>query len=103
MTSSLSRCCSLPTARPPTTVSPTPAPPFFSLTRMLCSILLFVLYAIITILCVHLYRRWAQGENTTTTQHIHVSKPSHFLETFCVLHVSPNMKRAVFLHRKLLV
>ncbi|KAM4537467.1 uncharacterized protein PAE49_021782 [Odontesthes bonariensis] len=47
----------------PNVLSPTPAPPphAFPWTRVICGVLLFILYNIILILCVYTYRKWARA------------------------------------------
>ncbi|KAM9335192.1 uncharacterized protein ABDE67_020152 [Symphorus nematophorus] len=46
-------------------VPPTPPPSVMSLPRLLCSVLLFVLYTVIFIMCLCIYKRWARARANT--------------------------------------
>ncbi|KAL3050978.1 hypothetical protein OYC64_001287 [Pagothenia borchgrevinki] len=39
----------------------TPHPPLMPLSRLLCSILLFLTFTVIFIVCIYIYRRWARA------------------------------------------
>lgn len=52
----------------PTTLPPSPPPPIIPWARVISSVLLFILYNGVLVLCIYTYRKWARGKNIQTPE-----------------------------------